>query len=115
MISNIFLNWDISTYLVAGVVFIVSFVLLKRQNKNNRKYPNLPRGPLPLPIFGTLYGGIFLNYERDMSGLKRDFGPVTLLYSGNIPVVMLNTIEAAKEAFLTKAHVLSDRYIIRIK
>ena len=109
MISNIFVNWDSTTYIVASVVFILSFVLLKKQNQNNRKYPNLPRGPFPLPIFGTLYGMIFLNYERDMNGLKRDFGPVALFYSGSLPVVMLNTIEAAKEAFITKAHVMSDR------
>ena len=81
MFSSILL-WDRSTYLVAAAAFLLSYLFIK--TRRNGKIYNLPPGPLPLPVIGTLYGRIGFKIERDVTRFVIDY--VCLFFTNDLSV-----------------------------
>jgi len=76
-----------------------------------------PPGPRPLPILGSLLSLVCQkNPSKFMSSLGDTYGPVCLLWIGSQPIVLLNSWEVIKEAFISKAGQFCDRptlYVVR--
>ena len=94
-------SWTLSGYMYisTGIVTLACCILLSLRHRNSQK-SRFPPGPFSLPIVGTLP---FLG--RDIRvGLKRlsqRYGPVVTVYLGSRRVVILNSYDAIKEAFVT--------------
>ncbi|GLD71655.1 cytochrome P450 2F2-like protein [Lates japonicus] len=64
---------------------------------------NFPPGPPPLPILGNLLNLSLDNPMRDFERLRRCYGNVYSLFLGPKPAVVINGVQAMKEAMMTKA------------
>ncbi|KAM4618918.1 cytochrome P450 2F2-like [Polymixia lowei] len=64
---------------------------------------NFPPGPLPLPIFGNLLHLSLGNPMKDFDKLAKTYGNVYSLFIGPRPAVIINGLQAMKEAMVTKA------------
>ncbi|XP_026221102.1 cytochrome P450 2D15-like [Anabas testudineus] len=70
---------------------------------------NFPPGPRPVPILGNL---LQLNLENPITDLKRltkQYGNVYSLFIGPRPMVIINGLQALREALVTKAADFSGR------
>ena len=106
--SSFLLSLDISTYLIALVVFILIFAILRDRNNSSTKL-NLPPGPKGWPIVGNLPS---LNPETpylSLSKIAAQYGPIFSLRFGSFPVVVLNSYDAVKEAFVKRGEDYDDR------
>ncbi|XP_075898967.1 cytochrome P450 2D14-like [Nelusetta ayraudi] len=88
--------------LVGAVLLIVIFSL-------NQRSKNLPPGPRPLPIFGNLLDLNLNDPVPEMERLAKLYGNVFTFYIGFRPVVVLNGLQAVKEALVNKASDFSGR------
>ncbi|XP_070842763.1 cytochrome P450 2F2-like [Chaetodon trifascialis] len=64
---------------------------------------NFPPGPSPLPILGNLLSLSLDNPMRDFERLRKCYGNVYSLFIGPKPAVVINGVQAMKEAMMTKA------------
>ncbi|XP_054478966.1 cytochrome P450 2F2-like [Anoplopoma fimbria] len=64
---------------------------------------NFPPGPHPLPILGNLLNLSLDNPIGDFERLRTCYGNVYSLFFGSKPVVVINGLQAMKEAMITKA------------
>uniref|UniRef100_A0A3P8YEN3 Cytochrome P450, family 2, subfamily X, polypeptide 9 n=1 Tax=Esox lucius TaxID=8010 RepID=A0A3P8YEN3_ESOLU len=85
------------------VVLLGVFILLLSFFIRVRRPKNFPPGPRPLPILGNLLQLDPVNPLKDLERLKRRYGNVFSLYVGTQPVVILNGLEAIREALVTRA------------
>ena len=106
--SSLLLSLDISTYLIALVVFLIIFAMLRDRNSTSTK-PNLPPGPKGWPIVGNL---LSLNPKTpyvSLSKMAAQYGPIFSLRFGSFPVVVLSSYDAVKEAFVKRGEDYDDR------
>ncbi|XP_022609772.1 cytochrome P450 2F2-like isoform X2 [Seriola dumerili] len=68
-----------------------------------RRPKNFPPGPPPLPVLGNLLNLSLDNPMRDFEKLRRCYGNVYSLFIGPKPAVVINGVQAMKEAMMTKA------------
>ncbi|XP_053174981.1 cytochrome P450 2F2-like [Scomber japonicus] len=93
----------------ASVALLLVAVLLLLLLFGTQRPKNFPPGPRPIPIFGNI---LQLNLESplaDMERLAKHYGNVYSLYIGPKPAVVVNGLQALKEAFVTKAADFSGR------
>ncbi|XP_037612192.1 cytochrome P450 2F2-like [Sebastes umbrosus] len=64
---------------------------------------NFPPGPRPLPILGNLLNLSLDNPIKDFERLRKRYGNVYSLFLGPKPAVVINGVQAMKEAMMTKA------------
>nr|XP_033495353.1 cytochrome P450 2C8-like [Epinephelus lanceolatus] len=64
---------------------------------------NFPPGPAPLPILGNLLSLSLDNPIRDFERLRKCYGNVYSIFLGPKPAVIINGVQAMKEAMMTKA------------
>ena len=67
-----------------------------------------PPGPFPLPVIGNLYLLSAKPYV-DLAKLAKQYGDVFSISFGMQRIVVINTIEAAKEALITKGTAFAGR------
>uniref|UniRef100_A0A4W6G7I0 Uncharacterized protein n=1 Tax=Lates calcarifer TaxID=8187 RepID=A0A4W6G7I0_LATCA len=80
-------------------ICVVFFVLcLKCQRPKN-----FPPGPPPLPILGNLLNFSLDNPMRDLERLRKCYGNVYSLFIGPKPAVVIDGVQAMKEAMMSKA------------
>ncbi|XP_071398518.1 cytochrome P450 2F2-like [Centroberyx affinis] len=92
-----------SLILVWVAVFLLLFLF------QNHRTKNFPPGPRPIPILGNL---LQLNLESpiaDLERLAKRYGNIYSLFFGPRPMVIINGLEAIKEALVTKATDFSGR------
>uniref|UniRef100_A0A8C9V5R9 Cytochrome P450, family 2, subfamily X, polypeptide 7 n=1 Tax=Scleropages formosus TaxID=113540 RepID=A0A8C9V5R9_SCLFO len=68
-----------------------------------RRPKNFPPGPWPVPIFGNLLQLNLANPIKDLGKLSERYGKVFSLYFGERPAVVLNGLQAMKEAMVIRA------------
>ncbi|CAB1313564.1 unnamed protein product [Coregonus sp. 'balchen'] len=79
-----------------GICFLFFILKINRTT-------NFPPGPKPIQIFGNLLHLSLRNHLKDLEKLAERYGKVFSLYIGGRPAVILNGLEAMKEALVTKA------------
>ncbi|XP_049912554.1 cytochrome P450 2F2-like [Epinephelus moara] len=80
-------------------ICVIFFILcLKCQRPKN-----FPPGPAPLPILGNLLSLSLDNPIRDFERLRKCYGNVYSIFLGPKPAVIINGVQAMKEAMMTKA------------
>ncbi|CAL8375417.1 unnamed protein product [Arctogadus glacialis] len=92
-----------SLVLFAVVLWFFYFLLRNRRGKN------FPPGPSALPLLGNLLEFSSENPIPDLSRLARRYGNVYSLFLGPQKVVVVNGLQALKEAFVTRAADFSGR------
>lgn len=65
-----------------------------------------PPGPFRLPVIGNLLG--LKDGEKYLSSLVPEFGDVFTIYMGDIPVVVVNSTETARE-LMEDANLFNER------
>ncbi|XP_054476278.1 cytochrome P450 2D15-like [Anoplopoma fimbria] len=95
--------------MLPSVVILLAAVLLFMLLCQNRRAKNFPPGPRPIPIFGNV---LQLNLESPIADLERlaqRYGNVYSLFIGPRPAVIINGLQALKEALVNKAADFSGR------
>ena len=99
MFHSLFVLMDIPTILalITGTLGIALFL-------STRLPKNFPPGPTPLPVIGNLlsFGSDPDKGHISLTKLSETYGPIIGLKLGSYPVVLLNSLEAIKEAFVKK-------------
>ncbi|XP_044131007.1 cytochrome P450 2F2-like [Bufo gargarizans] len=89
------------TFIIASVLAKYIKILLERSN--------LPPGPMPLPIIGTLHKISLTNNVKSLRNLSKTYGDFFTVYEGSQPVIVLCSYDAIKETFIDKADEFSGR------
>ena len=103
------------TYLISNnfttiVLFVILFMLglLLIKNRRGNKHYHLPPGPFSLPVLGTL-PFLGADVREPLRRLTKDYGDIFTVYFGSQRVIILNSYEAIKEAFVKKGNAFSGR------
>ncbi|XP_077337535.1 cytochrome P450 2G1-like isoform X2 [Lithobates pipiens] len=96
--------------LATGVTLLIYLVSWWRRIK----YSNLPPGPTPLPLLGTVMQLSITEVPKSLLKISETYGPVYTCYSANIPVVVLIGYDAVKEALVDNSDVFSDRGNLKV-
>uniref|UniRef100_A0A2K6TXW8 Cytochrome P450 n=1 Tax=Saimiri boliviensis boliviensis TaxID=39432 RepID=A0A2K6TXW8_SAIBB len=91
---------------VTVAIFLLLVDLMHRRQRWAARYPP---GPMPLPGLGNLLHVDFQNTPNCCNQLRRRFGDVFSLQLFWTPVVVLNGLEAVREALVTHGEDTADR------
>ncbi|XP_057692584.1 cytochrome P450 2F2-like isoform X2 [Corythoichthys intestinalis] len=86
----------LATILLPLCVFLVLFNIMCRRPKN------FPPGPTILPVLGNILSLSLDNPLKDFERLRKAYGNVYSLYLGPRPAVIVNGVQAMKEALVSK-------------
>ncbi|XP_035272689.1 cytochrome P450 2F5-like [Anguilla anguilla] len=89
MLGSVILLW---------IGFSLLFLLFR-----TRRPKNFPPGPWPVPIFGNLLQLNLVNPLDDLRKLLERYGKVYSIYIGSKPAVVLNGLQAMKEALVNQS------------
>ncbi|KAK5928447.1 hypothetical protein CgunFtcFv8_013510 [Champsocephalus gunnari] len=95
--------------MIASVVLLLGVVLLLSLLFQNHRTKDFPPGPRPLPILGNLLQLNLENPIADLERLAKRYGNVYSIFIGKRPAVVINGLQALKEALVTKAADFSGR------
>ncbi|XP_065069191.1 steroid 17-alpha-hydroxylase/17,20 lyase-like isoform X3 [Rhopilema esculentum] len=85
------------TFIIAGLVL---FALIYAKIFIRPK--SFPPGPIPLPVIGNIHL-IGSEPQKSLKALAKKYGDVFSVYFGGWPVVVISSIEAAKESLIQKS------------
>ncbi|XP_069882412.1 cytochrome P450 2D17-like isoform X2 [Dipodomys merriami] len=91
---------------VAVAIFLLLVDLMHRRQRWAARYPP---GPVPLPGLGNLLEMDFQNLPYCFYKLQRRFGEVVSLHMGWSPAVVVNGLEAVREALVKHSEDTADR------
>ncbi|KAJ8280658.1 hypothetical protein GJAV_G00057430 [Gymnothorax javanicus] len=89
--------------MLGSVILLWVILSLLFLHLRTRRPKNFPPGPQPLPIFGTLLQLNWANPLNDLKKLSQRYGNVFSMYFGRRPIVVLNGVQAMKEALVTQS------------
>nr|GMD26732.1 cytochrome P450 83B1-like [Ipomoea batatas] len=98
--------------LVIAAVFIMIFAAVVRKPKKSPKpagVPPPPPGPPGLPLIGNLHQFDAKNPHLYLTNLAKKYGPVVSLKLGSIPVIVISSARAVKQALKTHDKTFSGR------
>ncbi|XP_077566873.1 cytochrome P450 2F2-like [Stigmatopora nigra] len=93
----------LATILLPLCVFLFLFNIMCRRPKN------FPPGPTILPILGNILSLSLENPLKDFERLRKTYGNVYSVYLGPKPAVILNGVQAMKEALISKGTEFAGR------
>ncbi|KAL5054259.1 hypothetical protein RYX36_034941 [Vicia faba] len=92
--------------LLLSLFFIIKY--LYYSNSSSATIKNSPPSPPRFPLLGNLLQlGLFPH--RTLQTLSHKYGPLMLLYFGNVPVLVVSSADAARKIMKTHDLVFSDR------
>lgn len=94
--------------LLALAVVVIAAVLLYSAVSHQRENPKLPPGPVPLPIIGNMLQ-MGTKPHLGLTKLAQKFGKVFRLTVGIHRIVVVNTIDVAREALVKKSNDFAGR------
>ncbi|XP_026055469.1 cytochrome P450 2B4-like isoform X2 [Carassius auratus] len=82
--------------LFLGLIFMVLFEIFRINSRRGQ----IPPGPRPLPFVGTIP-----SFKKPLEAFRSlsQYGEISAVYIGRKPVIILNTIQVTKEAFVQEA------------
>ncbi|XP_020838428.1 cytochrome P450 2D6 [Phascolarctos cinereus] len=95
--------------LTTMVLALTVFVFLLEFSKQWRRSPRYPSGPTRIPLLGNMLQVDFQNLHGCFRELRETFGDVFSLQMARTPVVVLNGLDAVREALVQKSEDTSDR------
>uniref|UniRef100_A0A8C5WGH2 Uncharacterized protein n=1 Tax=Leptobrachium leishanense TaxID=445787 RepID=A0A8C5WGH2_9ANUR len=98
---------ELSAFATALLLCALTFLVLVLIR--SRKASNLPPGPAPLPLIGNVLQLDFRNLVKALVKVGSTYGPVSMVYLGQLPVVILNGHDVVREALLDNGEVFNDR------
>ncbi|CAN8011946.1 unnamed protein product, partial [Ixodes pacificus] len=102
--AQFFWDWR---WLTTALVFLLSVHVVRFY----RKVSKFPKGPFPLPLVGNL---LSLRNEKKLykkaEEWSRKYGDPFTLWMGEKPMLMLNSYQVVKEAFIDKRHAFAGRF-----
>uniref|UniRef100_A0A0D9Z9N2 Cytochrome P450 n=1 Tax=Oryza glumipatula TaxID=40148 RepID=A0A0D9Z9N2_9ORYZ len=90
-------QWQLSITSLILLAVSVALIFWSRRRRNPSSRLKLPPGPTRLPIIGNLHQ-IGRLPHRSLGALAGRHGPVMALWLGTVPVVVLSSPKAAREA-----------------
>ncbi|XP_073497648.1 cytochrome P450 2G1-like isoform X1 [Phyllobates terribilis] len=93
---------------LTGILILICIIIYSTWDTFSRKR-NLPPGPTPLPLVGTLLHIKRGELVNSLMKLWSQYGSVYTLYFGSRPVVVLCGYEAMKEALIDQGEVFGAR------
>ncbi|KAM9279277.1 cytochrome P450 2J4-like [Morus bassanus] len=94
-----------------GLIALAVFLLIRQFFKLQRVRKQLPPGPIPLPVFGTLIQMNF-QFNRDLlMKLAKIHGNIFTLWFGRAPVIVLNGFQAVKDGMTMHPEDVSGRLV----
>ncbi|XP_072042928.1 cytochrome P450 2U1-like [Amphiura filiformis] len=103
------LSFDLSTILLACILFLSLHYLLRHYLWKSHRNFNLPPGPNGWPVLGNLPSLDPVAPYLSLNRFAEKYGSVFRLKFGSYPVVVLNSYEAVKEAFIKHGDDYNDR------
>ncbi|XP_040298471.1 cytochrome P450 2G1-like [Bufo bufo] len=88
---------------------LVSLILYFFTWRRKLKKKNLPPGPPPLPILGTMLHVSTKEMPQSLMKLSETYGPVFTIYLSSAPAVVLAGYDCVKEALIDNGHMFSVR------
>ncbi|XP_075692284.1 cytochrome P450 2C8-like [Rhinoderma darwinii] len=96
------------TLLLAICVSLVLYILQWRRTLRRK---NLPPGPTPLPLMGTMLHTGASEMPKSLVKMSEKYGPVFTIYLANDPMVILAGYECVKEALVDHGDIFSARAV----
>ncbi|XP_006890127.1 PREDICTED: cytochrome P450 2D17-like isoform X1 [Elephantulus edwardii] len=97
---------SLASLAVAVAIFLLLVDLMHRRSRWAARYPP---GPMPLPVVGNMLQVNVKNMPSNLGQLRRRFGNVFSLQLAWTPVVVINGLEAVREALVVRGEDTSDR------
>ncbi|XP_063793844.1 cytochrome P450 2C15-like [Pseudophryne corroboree] len=91
------------------LILIFSITILFTLWVRKRRKSGTPPGPRPLPLLGNILQIDFKNIVKEFVQLGSQYGPVSMVYLGQNPVVILNGYDVVREAFVDNGEVFNNR------
>ncbi|XP_073497671.1 cytochrome P450 2C20-like [Phyllobates terribilis] len=99
---------------VSGTLLLaicVSLVLYFFQWRRKLRRKNLPPGPLPIPVLGTMLHMSTSEMPKSLVKMSESYGPVFTIYLASNPMVILAGYECVKEALVDRSDAFSARAV----
>ncbi|KAL6549683.1 hypothetical protein OROMI_020171 [Orobanche minor] len=101
-------------FVIIPAIYIASFLLFlyiwwwHKYNKASPPPKRLPPSPRKLPLIGNLHQ-LGLYPHRSLQSLSQRYGPLMLLHLGVKPVLLVSSVEAAREIMKNQDVIFSNR------
>ncbi|CAM6101624.1 unnamed protein product [Calypogeia fissa] len=97
-------------FLTSAIAICIMLVVLgyKLMSRKKGRKPQLPPGPRPWPIFGSL-GVLRRLPHQDLAKLAEKYGPIFHLRLGSRDVIVVSSPKLAEEILRTKDHIFASR------
>ncbi|XP_069602807.1 cytochrome P450 2G1-like [Ranitomeya imitator] len=100
---------DITVLATLILVLLVSCMFIYSTWDKMYRHRNLPPGPMPLPIIGSILHIRHGELVKSLNQLREKYGSVYTLYFGSRPVVILTGYQMVKDALIDQADEFSNR------
>lgn len=90
-----------------SLLAIIAYLLVTELSRYKARIPNIA-GPTGLPILGN-YHQLAPDPAENLRKWSHRYGPVYQIMMGNMPVIIVNSMQAARDIFIGQGHSTVDR------
>ncbi|XP_069799523.1 cytochrome P450 2A5-like [Dendropsophus ebraccatus] len=94
------------TLLLAILISLILYFFIWRRNLSKK---NMPPGPPPVPILGTMLHVSAKEMPQSLMKLSETYGPVFTIYLSSVPAIVLVGYDCVKEALIDNGDIFGGR------